>query len=275
MMTAIDSRPRTAYRKEGPGQEPCVSKCSPGTWNVVERSTRGGIGAARSADFLLCYESTGRVTGGQRAAGTGPSTAGPLRAHRQKPGKLRSAGQAFPVPERRPPLTFSPRRSPPGAPRPPPRPSAGLRGARVSSGRAGPPPASAAADGARPRGGIWPRGLGSEVPAKPPSRSLAEMADPRTVGSDAPACDLSVVVPVYKEEANISPFLRRIETVLNRLGGTYEIIFCLDPGPDRTEQVILEEIRSNPSIRLVVFSRRFGQPSATMAGLLLCRGDGR
>jgi len=90
--------------------------------------------------------------------------------------------------------------------------------------------------------------------------------------SHAPACDLSVVVPVYKEEANVPPFVERMEAVLKSLGVSYEILFCLDPSPDRTEELILEEIARNPSIRLVVFSRRFGQPSATMAGLLLCRG---
>jgi polyisoprenyl-phosphate glycosyltransferase len=86
------------------------------------------------------------------------------------------------------------------------------------------------------------------------------------------ACDLSVVVPVYKEEANIAPFVERMEAVLKSLGVSYEILFCLDPSPDRTEEVILAEIARNPNIRLVVFSRRFGQPSATMAGLFMCRG---
>jgi dolichol-phosphate mannosyltransferase len=96
-------------------------------------------------------------------------------------------------------------------------------------------------------------------------------ADRRST-SEAVGCGLSVVVPVYKEEANIVPFLNRTETVLKSLGGSHEIIFCLDPSPDRTEAVVLEEISRNPSIRLIVFSRRFGQPSATMAGLMLCTG---
>ena len=98
------------------------------------------------------------------------------------------------------------------------------------------------------------------------------MPEPQTAGDHEPTCDLSVVVPVYKEEANIAPFLERMESVLKNLGGSYEIIFCLDPSPDRTEEVILEEINRDPRIKLVVFSRRFGQPSATMAGLLLCKG---
>jgi dolichol-phosphate mannosyltransferase len=84
---------------------------------------------------------------------------------------------------------------------------------------------------------------------------------------------ISVVVPVYKEEANIRPFLKRAEAVFERMGGSYEIIFTLDPSPDRTEEVILEEINRNPNIKLMVFSRRFGQPAATMAGILSCSGE--
>ena len=84
--------------------------------------------------------------------------------------------------------------------------------------------------------------------------------------------DLSVVVPVYKEEANVRPFLQRVEAVLDGIGRTYEIIFCLDPSSDHTEEIILEEIDRNPNIKLIVFSRRFGQPAATMAGLSMCGG---
>jgi glycosyltransferase involved in cell wall biosynthesis len=83
---------------------------------------------------------------------------------------------------------------------------------------------------------------------------------------------ISVVVPVYKEEQNIRPFLARMEPVLESLSARYEILFCLDPSPDRTEPVILEEIQRNPRIQLLVFSRRFGQPAATMAGIAYCRG---
>jgi len=84
--------------------------------------------------------------------------------------------------------------------------------------------------------------------------------------------DISLIVPVYKEEANIRPFLERVEKVFREMGKNYEIIFALDPSPDRTEQVILEEINRNENIRLLVFSRRFGQPAATMAGILSCTG---
>ncbi|HOX35113.1 MAG TPA: glycosyltransferase family 2 protein [Methanoregulaceae archaeon] len=84
---------------------------------------------------------------------------------------------------------------------------------------------------------------------------------------------ISVVVPVYREETNIVPFLQRTENVLQEIPCDYEILFCLDPSPDSTEQVILREIQRNGKIRLVRFSRRFGQPAATLAGIHLCRGD--
>jgi dolichol-phosphate mannosyltransferase len=86
-------------------------------------------------------------------------------------------------------------------------------------------------------------------------------------------CALSIVVPVYKEADNIRPFLQRAEAVMAKMGASYEIIFALDPSPDNTEAVILEEINRNPSIKLLLFSRRFGQPAATMAGILNCTGE--
>ena len=84
---------------------------------------------------------------------------------------------------------------------------------------------------------------------------------------------ISVVVPVYQEEGGIRPFLSRLESVLSKMGVTYEVIFSLDPSSDRTEEIILEEINRNPAIKLLVFSRRFGQPAATMAGILWAKGD--
>jgi polyisoprenyl-phosphate glycosyltransferase len=84
---------------------------------------------------------------------------------------------------------------------------------------------------------------------------------------------ISVVVPVYKEERCIRPFLTRLESVLGKMEVPYEVIFSLDPSPDRTEEIILEEINRNPAIKLLVFSRRFGQPAATMAGILWARGE--
>ncbi len=84
---------------------------------------------------------------------------------------------------------------------------------------------------------------------------------------------LSLVVPVYREEKNIPEFLRRLRPILAAVTEDYEIIFSLDPSPDRTEDVILEHRAADQRIKLLKFSRRFGQPMATLAGLQYSRGD--
>lgn len=89
---------------------------------------------------------------------------------------------------------------------------------------------------------------------------------------EAPIPDISVVVPVYREEKNIPPFIERMKGVLDGLGISWEMLFCLDPSPDRTEEVIVEAANADERIKLLVFSRRFGQPAATMSGILACRG---
>ena len=85
--------------------------------------------------------------------------------------------------------------------------------------------------------------------------------------------EISLVVPVLNENENIKPFLQRTENVLNKIGKSYEIIFALDPSTDNTEKVIMDEIKRNKNIRLLVFSRQFGQPSATIAGILNSKGS--
>jgi dolichol-phosphate mannosyltransferase len=85
--------------------------------------------------------------------------------------------------------------------------------------------------------------------------------------------ELSVIVPVYKEERNVPEFLRRVRPILQSCVRDFEIIFCLDPSPDRTQEVILKEREADPAIKLLAFSRRFGQPMATLGGLQYARGE--
>ena len=84
---------------------------------------------------------------------------------------------------------------------------------------------------------------------------------------------LSIVVPVYREEKNVPEFLRHLGAVLAGITEDYEVIFALDPSPDRTEAVILENRASDERIKLLKFSRRFGQPMATLAGMQYASGD--
>ena len=84
---------------------------------------------------------------------------------------------------------------------------------------------------------------------------------------------LSIVVPVFNEEKNIKTFLKRITETISKIDLDYEIIFVLDPSDDNTENEIVESISKNKNIKLIVLSRRFGQPAATMAGIHNSSGD--
>ena len=91
------------------------------------------------------------------------------------------------------------------------------------------------------------------------------MAEPSTI-------DLSIVVPVYNEVGNITEFLARVIPILVENVETYEIIFSVDPSTDGTEDLIEKAHNLNPNIKMIRFSRRFGQPTATLAGLDFCSG---
>ena len=84
--------------------------------------------------------------------------------------------------------------------------------------------------------------------------------------------DLSVIVPIFSEEKNILPFLERTISVIKKLNLNYEIIFALDPSEDDSENIIIKEASKNKNIKMISFSRRFGQPSATIAGLSESKG---
>ena len=84
---------------------------------------------------------------------------------------------------------------------------------------------------------------------------------------------LSFVIPVFNESKNISIFLQRLRVALFKQAIAYEIIFCADPSTDQTEKTILKGSKKDKRIKLITFSRRVGQPMATLAGLQMSSGD--
>ncbi len=95
--------------------------------------------------------------------------------------------------------------------------------------------------------------------------------DNRRLSNSRPV--LSVIVPVYNEEAVIPELYRRMVQVLERIGEPWEMI-CVDDGShDRSLQLLLELHHRDPRIRVVSFSRNFGHQIAITAGLDYARGD--
>ncbi len=86
---------------------------------------------------------------------------------------------------------------------------------------------------------------------------------------------LSVVVPVYFEEAVIEEFYRRTHAVMLRLAEhyAYELIFVNDGSTDRTLEILLDIARDDPSLHLIDLSRNFGHQYAISAGIEAARGE--
>ncbi len=84
---------------------------------------------------------------------------------------------------------------------------------------------------------------------------------------------ITVVVPIYKEEENVRPLIERLGDVFGRIGCRWEVLFAMDPSPDRTRETILELRDEGRPIRMIAFSRRIGKPLSLLAGLDHARGD--
>ena len=83
--------------------------------------------------------------------------------------------------------------------------------------------------------------------------------------TESPA--LSVVVPLYNEEANVLILQEELRAALTGLD--YEIIFVDDGSVDRTA----ERIEAAGNIRLIRFEKNSGQSAAIYAGLTTARGE--
>lgn len=85
---------------------------------------------------------------------------------------------------------------------------------------------------------------------------------------------LSVVIPVYNEEAVLPALFARLYPALDALGVRYEAIFVNDGSSDRSAALLREQFQQRPDVtRVVFFNRNYGQHMAIMAGFDRCRGD--
>ncbi len=84
---------------------------------------------------------------------------------------------------------------------------------------------------------------------------------------------ISIVIPVFNEEDNIVPLHESLVHSLASMDGDCEIIFINDGSADRTEDRIKELAEKDKRIRLISFSRNFGQTAAIQAGIDHSQGE--
>lgn len=84
---------------------------------------------------------------------------------------------------------------------------------------------------------------------------------------------ISIVLPVYNEEAGIKNTIEVLENFVECQIETYEIIFVDDGSVDSSVDIIRHAQSKYENIRLVEFSRNFGHQLAITAGIRYAKGD--
>jgi undecaprenyl-phosphate 4-deoxy-4-formamido-L-arabinose transferase len=88
------------------------------------------------------------------------------------------------------------------------------------------------------------------------------------------ALSLSVVIPVFNEEANLDELVRRCMESCTRTGKAFELVLVDDGSADRSREKITQAAEENPERVVGVFlNRNYGQHAAIMAGFSQAKGD--
>jgi len=93
------------------------------------------------------------------------------------------------------------------------------------------------------------------------------------VRADNPALQVSIVIPVYNEEANIIDLVERVGTALKKSGKSFELI-CVDDGSRDGSAAALERLTADrPWLKPLYLIRNYGQSAALQAGFDAAQGE--
>lgn len=85
---------------------------------------------------------------------------------------------------------------------------------------------------------------------------------------------IDVVVPCYNEEKNIEIFYNEIKTTFEKINDySFEIIFVLDRGKDKSYDIVRNLSRNDERIKYIFMSGKFGKEACMQAGLEKTTGD--
>jgi undecaprenyl-phosphate 4-deoxy-4-formamido-L-arabinose transferase len=85
--------------------------------------------------------------------------------------------------------------------------------------------------------------------------------------------EISVVVPLYNEQANLPHLMERLSRVLKKTGRSYEIVLVDDGSQDQTPELLLSFYKANPKhLCIVTLQGNHGQHRAILAGFYHAKG---
>src|SRR5437868_1383364 len=84
----------------------------------------------------------------------------------------------------------------------------------------------------------------------------------------------SLVIPVYKNEANLDRLLSEMARLNDRIPDEFEVVFVVDGSPDRSLEILRQRLpKLKFKSQLLSLSRNFGSFSAIAAGMEHARGE--
>lgn len=87
------------------------------------------------------------------------------------------------------------------------------------------------------------------------------------------APELSLFLPVLDEEENLRPMHAKIQSALDALGKTAEVIYVDDGSTDKSLEILKELAASDNRVRVISLRRNYGQTAAMSAGIDAAKGD--
>jgi undecaprenyl-phosphate 4-deoxy-4-formamido-L-arabinose transferase len=84
---------------------------------------------------------------------------------------------------------------------------------------------------------------------------------------------VSVVIPMFNEEGVLHEFYPRLKKEAESWGKSYELLFVDDGSTDNSFELMCEWEKKDSNLRIVKFTRNFGQQAAVLAGFRQSRGD--
>jgi undecaprenyl-phosphate 4-deoxy-4-formamido-L-arabinose transferase len=84
---------------------------------------------------------------------------------------------------------------------------------------------------------------------------------------------VSVVIPVFNEELVLHEFYPRLKKEAENWGKSYELLFVDDGSTDNSFELICKWKKIDSNIRVIKFTRNFGQQAAVLAGFRESRGN--
>lgn len=93
------------------------------------------------------------------------------------------------------------------------------------------------------------------------------------IGCSQNKLKFSVVIPVFNEEGNLEVLYTRLTKVMKSLGEAYEIIFVDDGSTDISFQILTALHQKDNNVKVIRFTRNFGQHPAVMAGFDSAQGE--